>query len=117
MSSIDQISALAVALCLLGASLPAEAQEHTLYVAVTDGDGNPVTGLTREDVIVRWDGENLQTTGFEAIGWPVRLTVFVDNSRHAARSVEHMRNGLRALLRELPDEMDVALLTTTWPLQ
>ena len=114
MSSIDQISALAVALCLLGASLPAEAQEHTLYVGITDGDGNPVTDLTREDVIVRWDGENLQTTGFEAVVWPVRLTVFVDNSRHAARSVEHMRNGLRALLRELPDEMDVALLTTAW---
>ena len=107
-------TALAVALCLLGASLPAEAQEHTLYVGVTDGDGNPVTGLTQDDVIVRWDGENLQTTGFEAYGWPVRLTVFVDNSRRAARSVEHMRDGLRALLRELPDEMEVALLTTAW---
>lgn len=107
-------SALAGALCLLGASLPAEAQEHTLYVSVTDGDGNPVTGLTQDDVTVRWDGENVQTTGFEAFGWPVRLTVFVDNSRHGARSVEHMRDGLRALLRELPDEMEVALLTTAW---
>lgn len=105
---------LAVALCLPGASLPAEAQEHTLYVSVTDGDGDPVTGLTRDDVTVRWDEENVQTTGFEAFGRPVRLTVFVDNSRNAARSVEHMRDGLRALLRELPDEMEVALLTTAW---
>ena len=55
-----------------------------------------------------------KTTGFEAHGWPVRLTVFVDNSSGAARSVEHMRDGLRALLQELPDEMEVALLTTAW---
>jgi hypothetical protein len=101
----------AAALCLLGAALSAQAQEHTLHVAVADSDGNPVTGLTKDDLVVQWDGENLETTGFEAIDWPVRLTVFVDNSGAAANAVPRMREGLRALLRELPAGIDVAFLT------
>ena len=101
---------LAAALCLLAAASPGLAQEHTLYVAVADSDGNPVTGLTENDIAVQWDGENLETTRFEAVAWPVRLTVFVDNSGSGSSVVER-REGLRVLLRELPAEIDVAFLT------
>ena len=103
---------LAAALCLLGASPPVRAQEHTLHVSVIDGAGNPVAGLTEDDIVVRWDGEILETTGLEEVGWPVRLTVFVDNSRLAAPQVAHIREGLQVLLRELPAEMEIAFLTT-----
>ena len=103
---------LATALCLLGAPLAAQAQEHTLHVAVADADGNPVPGLTEDDIIVQWDGENLETTEFEAVDWPVRLTVFIDNGDNATIVVPQVREGLRALLRELPAEMEIAMLTT-----
>ena len=102
---------IAVALCLLGGASFAQAQEHTLHVAVADGDGNPVTGLTRDDLVVQWDGEDLETTRFEAVDWPVRLTVFVDNSDVAIGIVPQMREGLRALLRGLPADIDVGFLT------
>ena len=104
---------IAAALCLLGAASPGLAQEHTLYVAVADSDGNPVTGLTENDLVVQWDGDNLETTRFEAVAWPVRLTVFVDNSGSGAwaSQVLEIREGLRALLRELPSGIDVAFLT------
>ena len=103
---------LAAALCLLGVALSAEAQEHTLHVAVADSNGNPVPGLTEDDIIVQWDGENLETTEFEAVDWPVRLTVFVDNGDRGAALVPQVREGLRALLQELPAEIEVAFLTT-----
>ena len=103
---------LAAALCLLGAPLTAQAQEHTLHVAVADSQGNPVPGLSEDDIVVQWDGENLQTTEFEALNWPVRLTVFVDNSDAAVPLVPQLREGLRALLRELPADMEIAVLTT-----
>ena len=102
---------LAAALCLLAATF-AQAQEHTLHVAVADSSGNPVPGLTEGDIIVQWDGENLETTEFEAVDWPVRLTVFIDNGDNATTLVPQVREGLLALLRELPADMEIAMLTT-----
>lgn len=101
----------AAAIGVFGAALSAQAQEHVMYVSVTDAEGNAVTGLTEEDIIVQWDGENLETTEFEAAGWPVRLTVFVDNSDAGASAVPQIREGLRALLAELPAGIDVGFLT------
>ncbi len=101
------------ALCLFfGASLSVQAQEHILHVGVIDGEGNPVTDLTEDEITVQWDGENLETTKFEAVGWPVRLTIFVDNGDHGGALVPQVREGLRVLLRELPAEIEIAFLTT-----
>ena len=89
----------------------AEIQEHVVHVSVVDGQGNPVTGLSEDDLIVQSDGENLETTKFDAVGRPVRLTVFVDNANRGARQVPRIYEGLQAMLRELPAEMEVALVT------
>lgn len=104
-------AALAAALVFLGAP-PLQAQEHTLYVAVVDAEEVPVTDLTEDDLVVQWDGENVETTGFEAAGWPVRLTVFVDNSDAMVGAVAQIREGVRALLQELPADVEAAVLTT-----
>ena len=103
---------LAAAILLLAAPT-APAQEHTLHVAVADAEGNPVPGLNEEDIVVQWDGENLETTEFEFIDWPVRLTVFIDNGDNASTLVPQAREGLRALLRTLPPEIEIAMLTTS----
>ena len=105
-------AALAAMVLLLVAASSAPAQEHTLHVAVADAEGNPVPGLTEDDIVVQWDGENLETTEFEPVDWPVRLTVLVDNSDSGVPMVPQVREGLRALLRELPAEMEIAMLTT-----
>ena len=105
-------AALAAAVFLLVAAPSAPAQEHTLHVAVADAQGNPVPGLTEDDIVVQWDGENLETTEFEFIDWPVRLTVFIDNGNNATTLVPQVREGLRALLRELPAGVEIAMLTT-----
>ena len=102
---------LIAALCLFGASPTADAQEQVLHVAVADSNGNPVPGLTEDDIVVQWDGESLETIRFEPVSWPVRLTVFVDNSGAAVNVVPQMRNGLQAMMRELPNEVEIAFLT------
>ena len=102
----------AAALFILVGAPAAQAQEHTLHVAVADAAGNPVPGLAEGDIIVQWDGENLETTEFEAVDWPVRLTVFIDNGDNATTAIPQVREGLRALLRTLPGEIEVAMLTT-----
>lgn len=105
-------TALFTAALLLFGALSVQAQEHTLHVAVADAAGNPVPGLTEDDIVVQWDGQNLETTEFEPIDWPVRLTVFIDNGDNATSVVPQVREGLRALLRELPADMEIAMLTT-----
>ncbi len=107
-----RLAPLAAATFLLVAAPPAQAQEHTLHVAVADAQGNPVPGLGEDDIVVQWDGENLETTEFEALDWPVRLTVFVDNSSAAVPLVPQLREGLRALFQALPTDMEIAVLTT-----
>ena len=68
------------------ASLPVgEAVVHAqqpiqLFLSAVDNDGKPVTDLKAEEVLIQVDGADCMTTRFEAIDWPTKLTVMVDNS-------------------------------------
>jgi VWFA-related protein len=48
-------------------SFPAEVELVTVDVVVVDADGNPVTGLTRDDFTVLEDGAPQLTSSFEAV--------------------------------------------------
>ena len=55
------------------------AQNQQLFLSVTDGDGEPVTDLAPDELLVKWDDQDCETLNLEPIDWPVRITVFVDN--------------------------------------
>jgi hypothetical protein len=87
------------------------AQSQTLFLSLSDADGNPVTDLQPDEVTVQWDGVACETLDLEPIDWPVRVTVFIDNGEGGARSVQHMREGLKGFIAAMPDGVEVALLT------
>ena len=89
------------------------AQSRSLFVSVTDADGEPVTDLTAEEIVVQYDGVACETLTLEPLEWPVRVTVFVDNNRTlAGRAIGDMREGLTLFLDALPEEVEVGLATT-----
>ena len=88
-----------------------QAQEQVLYLSIVDSSGTPITDVDENEIVVQWDGEDTETLEFEQPGWPLRVTVFIDNSNAAILAVPQMREGLRAFLAELPGEVEVGLAT------
>ena len=87
------------------------AQSQTLFVSVVDSAGEPVTDLGPEELVVQWGGMDCETLNLEPVRWPVRVTLFVDNGQGTSGGIEHVKDGLRGFLREMPNGVEVALLT------
>lgn len=87
------------------------AQEQVLFLSITDADGVPVTDVTAGEVVVRWDGEDSDIRRMELIDWPVRVTVFIDNSVGGSEAVTDVRAGMKDFLDVLPGGVEVGMLT------
>ena len=98
------------ALWLAGAA-PALAQDQVLFLSITDGDGVPVTDLEQDEILVQWDGEDSEIRRLESVEWPVRVTVFIDNSTGGSEAVDDIRVGMRAFLNAMPPGIEVGMLT------
>ncbi len=42
----------------LASSQIAQAQEQVLYLSIVDNEGDPVTDLTKDEIVVQWDGQD-----------------------------------------------------------
>lgn len=89
----------------------ARAQDQVLFLSVVDAAGEPVTDLAPDEVIVQWDGMNSRTLELEPVLLPVRVTLLVDNGEGARDALQNMREGLKGLVAELPDGVEMELLT------
>ena len=106
---------LALSLLMFGApwgpSQAVSAQNQQLFLSVTDADGAPVTDLTPDELIVRWDDQDCETLDLEPIDWPVRITIFVDNGAGSQDALQNMREGLKTFVDKIPEEVEIALAT------
>jgi len=73
-----------------------------VYASVTDRQGQPVKGLSREDFAVREAGEVQQVTTFAAGDFPLSVAVALDRSfSMSGQRLETARAGARIFLGEL----------------
>jgi hypothetical protein len=87
-------------------------QPIQLFLSAVDADAKPITDLKAEEVEVQVDGAACPTTRFEAIDWPTKVTVMVDNSPVFNDSLRQLREALRAFFNVLPPSMEVTLIST-----
>jgi len=86
-------------------------QPRQLFVNVLDSRGVPVSDLRPEDVKVFENGTLCRTVTLEPVNWPMKLTVLVDNGPRAQDYLATLRTGLRYFYNEIPDEIELSLLT------
>ena len=86
-------------------------QAIQLYMSAVDNDGKPILDLKAEDVAIQTDGAECKTTKFEAIDWPVKLQLLVDNGPVHTDALRQTREALRLFIKELPTDMEVTLVS------
>src|SRR5262245_39433282 len=106
-------SALATSLALAIAAVPPlhAQQAIQIYMSAVDTDGKPITDLKAEDVSIQTDGAECKTMKFEAIDWPVKLQLLIDNGPVHSDALRQLREALRLFIKELPTDMGVSLIS------
>src|SRR5580765_7430907 len=105
-------SLFAVLLALLAGAPALRAQQAIqVFMSAVDNDGKPITDLKAEDVSIQTDGSECKTTKFEAIDWPVKLQLLIDNGPVHTDALRQMREALRLFIKELPTDMEVSLIS------
>ena len=101
---------LGVALATTGAV--AGGQELFQFViSASDAKGRPVTDLRREEVLMTENGAATEIVKLEPFRLPVELTIAVDNGPLSRDSLSHYRFGLTGLVRALPADVEVTILS------
>lgn len=111
-SLLCRISASLALACVLAIAPALHAQQAIqVFLSAVDGDGKPVADLRAEDVNILVDGSLCKTTKFDAIDWPVKLTLMVDNGPVHSDALRQLREALRLFLAELPTDMEVSIIS------
>ena len=109
--SVASFVALLGAFLIAGASPLRAQQAIQVFLSAVDNDGKPITDLKAEDVAVQTDGTECKTTKFEAIDWPVKLQLLVDNGPVHTDALRQLREAIRLFIKELPTDMEVSLIS------
>jgi hypothetical protein len=104
-------AAAAVAACLTQAAPVAQDERYSFIISVSDQDGRPVRDLARDEIVLTENGIAAEIVKVEPFAMPVALTIAVDNGPLSADALAHYRAGLTGLMRALPTDMEMTLIT------
>jgi VWFA-related protein len=104
------LAGLAVALCSTSAGF-AQVNERVIHAGVVNGKGEPVTGLTVKDFIVREDGVAREILRVAKDEDPLQIALLVDNSVTMRNSVSDLRRALSAFVSTLRPAVQVSIIT------
>lgn len=97
----------------LMASAAMLAQERsTIYLFAADQKGRPVLELTPADVTLKEDAGRSNIISVRRFGWPLKVTVLLDNGPRTETALVHYRTGLKKFFAGLPSGIPVSLIAT-----
>jgi hypothetical protein len=97
---------------LLALPTVAAQNQFQFVVAAVDASGTPVTDMKREEVLMSENGVANEVLKVEPFRVPVKLTIAVDNGPLSRDALSHYRSGLEGLVKSLPQDIEVTLITT-----
>ena len=86
-------------------------EQFQFVVSARDADGKPLTDLKTDEVVMTENGKPNQIVKIEPFHLPVKLTIAVDNGILSRDGLAHYRNGLEGLVKALPPEVEVAVIS------
>jgi VWFA-related protein len=95
---------------LAPAPLQAQAEEWTVYAAVVDRSGTPVTGLSIGDFMVRENGVAREILRVSPATDSLRVAVLIDNSQEMRNDLIDLRQSLRGFVNELDRRHEILLM-------
>jgi hypothetical protein len=87
-------------------------QQFQFVISALDANGQPVTDLTTKDVVISENGMPIEVVKVEPFKIPVRLTIAIDNGPLSQEPLSHYRGGLDGLVKALPEDIEVTIITT-----
>jgi len=102
-----------VAIALVMAVVALRGQEQaTLFVFAVDRAGVPLLEITPSDLAIQEDAGRASIVSVRRFGWPLKVTVLVDNGPRTGDSLVHYRTGLKKFFAGLPTTVPVSLIAT-----
>jgi hypothetical protein len=87
-------------------------RQFQFFAHFSDASGKPIAGVKETDISVEEDGATGKVLTLEAIEWPVKVALLIDNGTGSADRLNHTREGVKGLLKALPPGVEVSLQTT-----
>jgi hypothetical protein len=86
--------------------------QSEVYLLVLDKQNVPVLDIKASDINIQEEAGPGTVLSVSRYGWPLKLTVLVDNGPGTADALVHLRNGLNRLFDGIPRDIPVTLITT-----
>ncbi len=103
---------IALATCVAATGVRAQ-QQFQIYASVADVSGKPLTTLEPADLKVMEDGQEAKVVKAEPVNWPVKVQLLIDNGIGlGAGNIQTLKDGVKALIESLPDNLEVTIVTT-----
>src|SRR5689334_2405749 len=87
-------------------------RQFQFFAHFADAAGKPLAGVTETDIMVQEDGADGKVLKIEAIDWPIKVALLIDNGTGCSERLNHTREGVRSLIQALPAGVEMSLQTT-----
>ena len=107
------VIALGICACVTAVPTRATAQLGQLFVEALDSSGQPILGLTAEDMVLSVDDEQVPVESAVYANGPMKIALLVDhgNQLNEVNGTNALRDGLNAFLDTLPPQHEIALFS------
>jgi hypothetical protein len=87
-------------------------EQSAIYLLAVDRQGTPLLDLKMSDITIKEDLGPSSIVSIRRFGWPLRVTVLVDNGPRTSEALVHFRTGLKKFFAGLPPDIPVSLIAT-----
>ena len=108
-----RLAATAFALGLAAFSVAVDGQEEfAIYLSAMDASGTPILQVQPSDLTIKESLGPSRIVSVSRFGWPLKVTVLLDNGPRTADALVHYRAGLTKFFDGLPPGIPVSLIAT-----
>jgi hypothetical protein len=107
----SRVSLLAIALVATVVALRGQ-EQAALFVFAVDRGGVPLLEIAPSDLAIQEDAGRASIVSVRRFGWPLKVTVLLDNGPRTTDSLVHYRTGLKRFFAGLPPNVPVSLIAT-----
>ena len=70
-------------------------EQSVIYMLAIDGQGKPVLDIKASDIAIREDVGSSTVVSVNRFGWPLKVTVLIDNGPRTSSALVPYRTGLK----------------------